>query len=98
MEGSHLEASWFYLYKSMESACIEILVSSRDRTNIFLIPTFVSSLYIPYGESLIDEHGEVAATPSLLTCFLDKQVSNRITSLRGQGGYDKEMEMWFSIG
>ncbi|KAL0695722.1 hypothetical protein Bca4012_062902 [Brassica carinata] len=29
-------------------------------------------------------YGEVAATPSLLTCFLDKQVSNRINSLRGK--------------
>ncbi|CAF2046369.1 unnamed protein product [Brassica napus] len=37
----------------------------------------------------------MVATSSLIR-FLDKQIRNQITSLRGQGGYDKAMEMWFS--
>ncbi|CAF2136465.1 unnamed protein product [Brassica napus] len=67
-------------------------------TKFLLRYVFQLSVHTIWLERNGRRHGTVNRPPSLLIKFIDKQVRNRISSLRGRGGttFNKTMVVWFS--
>ena len=67
-------------------------------TKFLLRYVFQLSVHTIWLERNGRRHGTVNRFPSLLIKFIDKQVRNRISSLRGRGGttFNKTMVVWFS--
>lgn len=67
-------------------------------TKFLLRYVFQLSVHTIWLERNERRHGTVNRSPSLLIKFIDKQVRNRISSLRGRGGttFNKTMVVWFS--
>ncbi|XP_056855112.1 uncharacterized protein LOC130504523 [Raphanus sativus] len=67
-------------------------------TKFLLRYVFQVSVHTIWLERNGRRHGTVKRSPSIITKFIDKQLRNRISSLRGRGGtvFNNTMAVWFS--
>ena len=81
------------------SPLLQCLVNGfQDRTTTFLVRyCFQAVAYAIWYERNKRRVGELPQTSSRLTTHLDKQIRNKISSLRKKPGskYEKTMELWF---
>ncbi|KAL1219600.1 hypothetical protein V5N11_009727 [Cardamine amara subsp. amara] len=87
------------IFDNMEAVIKLLMDTSLGKNILFLTKyTFQLTLHSIWKERNSRRHGEVATSSVLLVRLIDKQVRNKISSVREQGNvrYDGCMVSWFA--
>lgn len=74
-----------------------LMDKNQDQIDIFLIRyVFQTTLYVIWRERNKRKHGEPPVTPSQLIGVVDKNIRNRLSSIRGHHAYEGGLVRWFA--